>query len=122
MEDEECSFYEAETQLGDGMVTHDRINEMVMQKTEMSEDLIEAVGLYHEPGDAPTPLVALIHVANGISSEIGFGCNDGSAIKYSRPALKALGLKRDAVREMVEDLRDPVTKEIMDVINQCLGD
>lgn len=49
MEDEECSVYEAETQLGDGMVTHDRISEMVMQKAEMSEDLIEASAFIMNP-------------------------------------------------------------------------
>ena len=122
MEDDECSFYEAEDKMGKGMVTHDRISEMVLQKAEMAEELVEAVSLHHSPGDAPSPLVALIHVANGVSSEIGFGYTDGSAVKYSRPALTALGLKRDTVREMVEALREPVTKEIMDVINQCLGD
>ncbi|MDA0335836.1 MAG: HDOD domain-containing protein [bacterium] len=122
MEDDECSFYEAEIKLGKGMVTHDRISEMVLQKAGMPEDLVEAVGLHHDPGDNPSPLVALIHVANGVCSEIGFGYDDASTVKYSRPALKALGLKRDSIREMVDALRDPATKEIMDVISQCLGD
>lgn len=122
MEDDECSFYEAETKLGDGLVTHDRISEMVMQKAEMPEELTDAVGLHHDPGDSPSALVALIHVANGVCSEIGFGYDDSSSIKYSRPALKALGLKRDTVKEMVEALREPVTKEVMDVVSQCLGD
>lgn len=122
MDDDDCSFYEAETKLGEGMVTHDRISEMVLQKAEMPEELVEAVGLHHDPGDAPSALVALVHVANGVCSEIGFGYNDADSVKYSRPALKVLGLKRDTVREMVEALREPATKEIMEVISQCLGE
>jgi HD-like signal output (HDOD) protein len=81
MEDEECSSYEAENQLGDGLVTHDRISQMVLQKAEMPEELIDAVGLHHDPGDTPSPLVALIHVANGVCSEIGFGYDDSSSVK-----------------------------------------
>ena len=121
MEDEECTFYEAEQKLGDDMVTHDRLGEMVLQKAEMSEELVEAVGLHHEPGDDPSPLVALVHVANGMCSEMGFGDSEGE-VKYSRPALKALGLKREAVRELVEEMREPVGKDLMDVVSQCLGD
>jgi len=121
MEDEECSFYEAEQKLGDDMVTHDRLGEMVLQKAEMSEELIEAVGLHHEPGDAPPPLVALVHVANGLCSEMGFGDTEGE-VTYSRPALKALGLKRETVRELSEELREPVAKELVNVVSQCLGD
>ena len=45
-----------------------------------------------------------------------------AASNYNRPALKALRLKREAVKEMVEALREPVTKEVMDVVSQCLGD
>lgn len=120
MEDEGCSFYEAEKKLGDDMVTHDRLSEMVMQKAEMSNALVAAVGLHHEPGDAPSPLVALVHVANGMCTEMGFGFSAGE-VKYSRQALKVLGLKRETVRELVEALRDPVGKELMGLLNQCLG-
>ena len=123
MEEEECSFYEAENQLGDGLINHDQISEMLMQKAEMPEALVEAVGLHHEPGDSPSPLVALVHVADALCNEMGFGCNDcGGKVKYDRAALKTLGLSRETVAEMVETLREPVAKEIMEVVSQCLGD
>lgn len=122
MEDNECTFYEAETELGGGMVTHDQISEMMMQKAEMSQELVDAVSLHHEPGESPTPLVALIHVANNLCSEMGFGYNDAESIKYDRASLKALGLKRQSVRDLAEELQEPVAKEVMDVVSQCLGD
>ena len=121
MDDEECSFYEAEKKLGDDMVTHDRLSEMVLQKAEMTEELVEAVGLHHQPGNTPSPLVALVHVADGMCAEMGFGYSVPDT-KYSRPALKVLGLTREAVRDLIEDLREPVGKELMDVLRQCLGD
>ncbi|MBT3341641.1 MAG: HDOD domain-containing protein [Gemmatimonadetes bacterium] len=120
MEDNEITFYEAENELG-GMVTHDQISEMMMQKAEMTKELVEAVALHHTPGESPSPLVALVHVANNLCSEMGFGYNDAE-IKYDRAALKVLGLKRQAVRDMAEALQEPVAKEVMDVVSQCLGD
>ena len=122
MEDEECSFYEAENQLGDGLINHDQISEMLMQKAEMPEALVEAVGLHHEPGEAPAPLVALIHVADALCNEMGFSYNDSSSVKYDRAALKTLGLNKETVAEMVETLREPVAKEIVEIVSQCLGD
>ena len=122
MDEEECSFYDAETKLGDGMLAHDRISEMVLQKAELPEELIEAVALHHAPGEAPSTLLSLIHVANGMCSEMGFGYDDADSVKYHRPALKALGLKRESVRELVEALQEPVGKELMDIVSQCLGD
>jgi HD-like signal output (HDOD) protein len=121
MEDDDVSFAEAETQLGEGMVTHDRIGELVMQKAKMPEELTAAVALHHDPGDAPVPLTALVHVANLMSKEMGFSYHAGGEVKYSRPALKVLGLKRETVRELVEELQEPVGRELMDVLNQCLG-
>ena len=121
MEEEECPFYEAETSLGDGMVTHDRLGELVLQKAELAEHLVEAVKLHHQPGDTPTPLVALVHVADRMCAEMGFGYQD-TDVKYSRPALKVLGMKREAIRELVESMHEPVAKELMDVLTQCLGD
>ena len=122
MEDEECSFYAAENKLGDGMLTHDQISEMMMQKAEMPQELVDAVSLHHEPGEAPSPLLALVHVANGVCSEMGFGYNDSDTVNYDRGALKALGLKRQTVRDIVEELSAAVAKEVMDVVSQCLGE
>lgn len=122
MEDDEGSFYDAEASLGEGMVMHDRIGEMVLQKAELSDDIIEAVGLHHDPGDKPSVLTALVHVANGMCSEMGFGYHDGSTFKYARPALQMLGMKRETVRELVEELQEPVGKALMEVVSQCLGD
>lgn len=122
MEDEECSFYDAENQLGDGMITHEQISEMMLQKADLPAELIEAVALHHEPGEDPSPLVALIHVANGMCTEMDYGYYDGEYVKYDRAALKALGLKRQTVRDMVEEMRESIAKEIVDVVSQCLGD
>ena len=122
MEEKECSFYEAENELGDGLVTHDQISEMMMQKAEMPEELVEAVGLHHEPGKTPSRLVALIHVADALCNEMGFGYSDHPKVTYERGALKALGLKRQTMSEMAETLREPVAREIMEIVSQCLGD
>ena len=122
MEEEEISFYEAENALGDGLITHDQISEMMMQKAEMPEELVEAVGLHHEPGESPSPLVALIHVADALCNDMGFGYNDTVKVKYDRKALKTLGLTKETVSEMVETLREPVAKEIMELVSQCLGE
>ncbi len=122
MEEEECSFYEAETALGDGLITHDQISEMLLQKAEMPEELVEAVGLHHEPGDSPAPLVALIHVADALCNEMGFGYNETVKVKYDRKALKTLGLTKETISEMVETLREPVAREIVELVSQCLGD
>ena len=70
---------------------------------------------------SPTPLVALIHVADALCNEMGFGYNDTVSLKYDRKALKTLGLTKETVSEMVETLREPVAKEILELVSQCLG-
>jgi len=120
MDSEDCSFYEAEIEIMGAMVGHDLIGELLMQKAGMPAELVEAVGLHHMPGDSPSPLVALIHVANGLSKAIGLSYIENEPPSYDASALKALNLTRESIAELKELMSEAAVGEVKELVQQCM--
>lgn len=120
MDSDDCSFHEAEIEIMGAMAGHDLIGELLLQKAQMPTELIEAVGLHHMPGDAPSSLVALIHVANGLSKEIGLSYIEGESVSYEPSALKALNLTAENLVGLKEMLSEAAVSEVKELVKQCL--
>ncbi len=120
MDSDNCSFYEAEVEIMGAMAGHDLIGELLLQKAKMPPELIEAVGLHHMPGDSPSALVALIHVANGLSKEIGLSYIESEPVSYETSALNALNLTIEDLAELKEMLSEAAVSEVKELVKQCI--
>ena len=119
-DDGSISYHEAEKEMG-GLVTHEFIGELLMRKSQMSKDLVEAVRLHHVTGDSPGSLVSLVHVANSLVKELGLGYFDKEPTDYSRPALDALKLTRQGVRVAKDALEESVVGQVKQLVKQCMS-
>jgi HD-like signal output (HDOD) protein len=119
-DDGAISFHEAEEEMG-GLVTHEFIGELLIRKSEMSKDLVSAVGLHHETGDSPGSLVSLVHVSNSLVKELGMGYFDKEPTDYNRPALDALKLTRQGVRAVKDVLAEEITGQVKSLVKQCMS-
>ena len=120
MDSDRCSFYEAEIELMGGMVSHDFIGELLLQKARMPTELIEAVGFHHSPGDSPSSLVSLIHVSNNLCKEIGLGFTENESAAYSSPALSALQLSEESIGELKDEMGESVVNEVKELVKQSM--
>ena len=73
------------------------------------------------PGDSPSPLVALVHVANGLAKELGLGYAESEPADYARPALDELKLTRQGVRGVKDALQDSVVSQVRELVKQCMS-
>lgn len=112
-------YHQAESEMSAG-ISHGTIGELLLEKSGMPAELNQAVGLHHTPGESPAPLVALVHVADNVTKDIGLGYVDGEKGDYSRPALAALGLSREGVRKLNDALGELVTGEVRALVKQCM--
>ena len=119
-DDGAISYHEAEQEMG-GLVTHEFIGELLMRKSQMSKDMVEAVGLHHVTGDSPGSLVSLVHVSNSLSKELGLGYLETGPTDYSRPALDALKLTRQGVRAAKDALEESVAGQVKQLVKQCMS-
>ncbi len=119
-DDGALSYHEAEEEMG-GLVSHEFIGELLMQKSQMSKGLVAAVGLHHVTGDSPGSLVSLVHVSNTLVKEIGLGYFDKEPTEYSRPALAALKMTRQGVRAVKDALEESVVGQVKQLVKQCMS-
>lgn len=119
-DDGAISYYEAEREMG-GLVTHEFIGELLIRKSQMSMELVSAVGLHHVTGESPGSLVSLVHVANSLAKEMGMGYFDKEPVDYSRPALDALELTRQGVRAVKDVLEEEVKGQVKELVKQCMN-
>ena len=114
-------YYKAEAEMSAG-INHSTVGQLLLEKSAMPPELIQAVRLHHTPGDSPSGLVALIHVADNIAKDIGLGYTEAEKGDYSRAALAALGLSREGVRKVSDALGELVTGEVKELVRQCMAD
>ena len=92
-----------------------------MRKSQMSKELVAAVGLHAVAGDSPSPLVSLVHVANGLTKDLGLGYFEEDSPDYSRPALDALNVTRIDVRKLKKTLEESVVGQVKSLVRQCMN-
>ena len=114
-----CGFRQAEVELGD-FASHQQIGRLLILKENMGAKLAVAVGTHHEVGDEPSPLVSLVHLANNVCKDLGWGYQGDEAADYDPAVLSALNLSPDKVRALVDHLGETVIQEIVDMVDQCV--
>jgi len=91
------SFREAEKKRGD-IANHERIGQLLMLKAGMSQPLTDWVKTHDSITESPSALQCLLHIANGISKEIGFGYPPEQEVAHNPVVLKALSMSQEAHR------------------------
>jgi HD-like signal output (HDOD) protein len=117
---DKTTFSKAEGELG-GAISHEWIGELVLRKSDMPSELVNAVGLHHVLGDKPEPMTALVHVADSITKELGLGLVEGESVEYNRTALQVLGMKRDDARNKSKEYADSVKEEVGRLVRDCMS-
>jgi HD-like signal output (HDOD) protein len=121
MESDNSTFHDAENELSGGMVSHEFIGELLLQKSNMPPELVAAVGLHHATGETPPPLVALIHVANNITKEIGLGYIEDEPVQYTDGAFKALKIGPQIIRHLKAVMSEEVVAQVKQLVRQCMS-
>jgi len=119
--DSSTPYHAAEAEMSAG-IGHETIGSLLLEKSGLPTDMIDAVRLHHRPGESPAPLTALVHVADNIAKDIGLGYTDDEKGSYDRAALAALGLSREGVRKVSDALAELVTGEVQELVRQCMAD
>lgn len=117
--DGKTSFHKAEQDLG-GAISHEWIGELLLRKSDMPSDLIRAVGLHHVVGEKPSPLTALIHVADGITKEMDLGLTEREPAEYDRNALAVLKLRREDAHRLGQSFAGLVKGEVQRLVKECM--
>ena len=112
------TFAEAEAECGG--VSHTELGALLLKKAKFSDELIAAVAQHHDPGDKPTPLACLIHVADNLAKEAGLSYLEKEPARYDRRALQALGLKREDARRLLESLGPQIVEDVRSMVDACM--
>jgi HD-like signal output (HDOD) protein len=118
--DAKTSFHAAENDLG-GAISHEWIGELLMRKSDMPSEIIRSVGLHHVLGEKPAPLTALVHVADGMTKEMGLGLAEDEPAAYDRKALEVLKLRREDVRKHSSNFASLVKNEVHRLVKECMS-
>lgn len=113
-----CTFREAERATGD-VANHEMIGRLLMLKSSVGEQLVEAVGTHHTVGSKPSDLVCLLHMANELSKELGFGYLPEEKCLYATEALSKLKLDADGVVALRDKLGADLPDEIRTLVDRC---
>ena len=115
MDAEGCTFREAEKATGD-VANHELLARLLLMKSDVGEQLVEAVGTHHTVGATPSDLVCLLHLADELSKELGFSYLEEEPRLYAAEVLRKLGLETSDV----VGLRDRLSNDLPDQIRQFL--
>jgi HD-like signal output (HDOD) protein len=120
MTTEKMTFRQAEKELGD-FANHEFLGKILLQRSKVNSDLVEAVGAHTSAIDNPRPLVWLVHLVDNIAKELGLGYLPQEKIEYQPSVLKSLRLDEGAVASLVESLDGELLNEIDQMVERCLG-
>jgi len=119
MSDNHTSFRLAEQNLGD-VANHEYLGKLLLMKSRVGKLLVDAVSMHDTPGDAPPPLVCLVHLANELSKELGKGYTPDERPSYNPQVLKALKLTTADIKRISLGLEGQVAAEINTLVNHCI--
>ena len=115
----ESTFRQTEAELGD-VANHERIAEILMLHSRIDPRLVTASARHHSVGKDPGSLACLVHLANGLSKEMGMGCMPNEKPVYSAAVLSTLEMKREDITALTGSLDCNVVNQIEDMVRQCL--
>lgn len=118
MDTEGCTFREAEKATGD-VANHELLARLLLMKSGVGEQLVEAVGTHHTVGATPSDLVCLLHLADELSKELGFGYLEEEPRLYAAEVLRKLGLETSDVVGLRDRLSNDLPDQIRVVVDRC---
>ena len=113
------SFRRAEVRLGE-VVNHEYLGQLLLLNAKASPELVEAVGMHHNTGGLPKPLVCLIHVADNFCNGLGLGHLPEEQEVYNRAVLNALKLNAEKVEDLKASLGAETVEEVEELVSRCL--
>ena len=118
MDETGCTFREAEKALCDAG-NHEFLGRLLLLKSNVGEDLVNAVGAHHTPGRTPSNLTCLIHLANNLCKDFDKGYMPTEQSVYSAEILQHLGIGREEVRKLQATLGETIVEEIDELVDRC---
>jgi len=117
-ESNKMPFREAESHMASG-VTHEQVGQLLLLRSGMPRDVVQAVKLHHRPESPPPPLVSLVHLADNLCKDMGMSYVPGERGQYSEAVLRSLQLSRSGLDQLRERLRRSVAGEIEELFERC---
>ena len=118
MAENACTFREAEKATGD-VANHELLGRLLLVRAHAGEPLVEAVGTHHTAPRDPSDLVCLIHLADQLAKELGFGYLEDEARLYSSVVVQKLDLDRAGLVRLRSQLGDDLPDEIRALVERC---
>ena len=112
------TFREVEKATGD-VANHELLGRLLLVKSGVGEQLVTAVATHHTAGAQPSDLVCLVHLANELSKELGFGYLQDEPRLYAAEVLHKLGLDTGDVVSLRERLGADLPNEIRALVDRC---
>jgi HD-like signal output (HDOD) protein len=119
MQQANMGFRAAEKELGD-VAGHDRVGQLMLLNADMGAEAVAAVARHHDPGQNPSPLLCLVHLANNLCQDLGLGCLAADRGDYDEAVLAAVQMDKGAVNALREKLGRDVVGEIKALVAQCV--
>lgn len=120
MERLQTSFRREEERLN-RLLTHEYVGRLVMLNAKAPRDVVEAVAGHNTPTGQPRPMVSLIHVANNLAKELGFGYLPKEEARYSASVLMAVDLKRRDLDQLRNTLGETVAGDVEEIVARCMN-
>lgn len=111
------SFRDAEKKRGN-IANHERIGQLLLLKAGMNEQITDWVKTHDSITESPSTLHCLLHIANNLTKEAGFGYPREQEVEYNPAVLEVLSMSRknvDAIRAQLED-------SLIEDVKQLLAD
>ncbi len=118
-EKNQASFRAIEAKMGD-VASHERVGQMLIVNANMGERLANAIGSHHYPGENPSSLACLIHMANNLCNDLGLGYLPGDKAHYDVRVLQHLGLGNADVAQLRNALSEDINEEVKSLVSLCL--
>lgn len=116
----QTSFRREEERLNH-LLTHEYVGRMVLLNANAHRAVVETAASHNTPPGQPRPVVSLVHVANNLAKELGFGYLPEESARYSASVLMALGLKRRDMDKLRSDLGETVAADVEDIVARCMN-
>ena len=120
MQQNNCSFRAAEIELGD-VANHEYLGKLLLMKSKVGKQLVDAVGTHDIPNEDPSDLVCLVHLANELSKELGMGYLADERPDYNPIVLAKLNLQQHDIESIRDTLFANGAAEIREIVQRSIG-
>ena len=115
-----ATFKEAEVEIGEAG-RHERVGQMLLMKSNVRKELVEAVSSHHTVTENSSVLTALLFFVNNLTKDLGLGYLPDEKGTYPDEVLAKLEIKKEDVDKIKETFTETMVPEIRNVVELCLG-